>query len=74
MSTKTFAIEATYKGETGYITIGAANLAGITPLEENATTFANKSDAEFAASAVRRDQERAEPWDTLTRIQVIELT
>ncbi|WP_456286239.1 hypothetical protein M1D46_00480 [Microbacterium sp. JZ70] len=70
-----YCIEATYKGETGYVTDFHGTLAGITPLpwNENIATYTDRATAETDAEYLRALQATAEPWDALTGINVIEL-
>ena len=75
-STTTYAIEATYKGETGLLQFRDPKsfLAGIVPTEDLATIYTSRAAADAAAEGVKTLQLDAEPWDALTGIRVIEVT
>jgi hypothetical protein len=69
-----YCIEATYKGETGYVLLFSGKLPGLTLLLTNAdiATYSDRPAAEADADNLRALQADAEPWDALTGIKVVE--
>lgn len=71
-----YAIEATYKGETGYVRIeqiGTRLSIGITLDPARASDYTTADYAEQIADMVRQRQAEADPWDALKSIQVVPL-
>ena len=68
----TYAIEATFKGETGYL-VPVGSLFGITPDADEAYRTADERQAEATAALIRSAAASADPWDALTGIRVVTL-